>query len=202
MLVHKSPYFDTFRCIASACPDSCCKDWDVQVDDTSAALYRSLSGPLGDRLREVLHTEEGETVMSIIDGRCPMWRQDGLCRIHSELGEEALCPEFSAVRTPPLVITTTETITATALNTNSAVTTALTATVTISTEIMPTAIIITTTATTIAKTAIANTITPISNHAHTALYEKKHSLNPSPSQKQAALTYPWASPRSSPACLK
>ena len=29
--------------------------------------------------------------MTIIDGRCPMWRQDGLCRIQAELGESALC---------------------------------------------------------------------------------------------------------------
>ena len=91
MILRKPAYFDRFRCIASACPDSCCKEWDVQVDDNSAARYRSLSGPLGDRLREVLHTEDGETVMTIIDGRCPMWRADGLCRIQAELGEQALC---------------------------------------------------------------------------------------------------------------
>ena len=29
--------------------------------------------------------------MTIIDGRCPMWRADGLCRIQAELGEAALC---------------------------------------------------------------------------------------------------------------
>ena len=63
----------------------------MQVDDASAAYYRTLSGPLGDRLREVLCDEDGETVMTIMDGRCPMWRQDGLCRIQAELGEEALC---------------------------------------------------------------------------------------------------------------
>ncbi len=63
----------------------------MQVDDASAAYYRSLPGALGDRLREVLHTEDGETVMTITDGRCPMWRADGLCRIQAELGEEALC---------------------------------------------------------------------------------------------------------------
>ena len=91
MLITKPDYFDKFRCIAGNCPDSCCKEWDVQVDDASAAYYRSLSGPLGDRLREVLHTEDGETVMTIIDGRCPMWRTDGLCRIQAELGEAALC---------------------------------------------------------------------------------------------------------------
>ena len=91
MLISKPYYFDSFRCIAGACPDSCCKEWDVQVDDTSAAYYRSLSGPLGDRLREVLSDEDGETVMTITEGRCPMWRDDGLCRIQAELGEEGLC---------------------------------------------------------------------------------------------------------------
>ena len=91
MLIAKPDYFDRFRCIAGDCPDSCCKEWDVQVDEVSASFYRSLSGDLGDRLREVLHTEDGETVMTIIDGRCPMWRTDGLCRIQAELGEAALC---------------------------------------------------------------------------------------------------------------
>ena len=91
MLITKPDYYDRFRCIAGLCPDSCCKEWDVQVDPESAAVYRSLSGPLGDRLREVLQDEDGETVMTIIDGRCPMWRQDGLCRIQAELGESALC---------------------------------------------------------------------------------------------------------------
>lgn len=91
MQIFKSAYFDRFRCIAAACPDSCCKEWDVQVDETSAACYRALPGTLGDRLREVLREENGETVMTIIDGRCPMWREDGLCRIQAELGESALC---------------------------------------------------------------------------------------------------------------
>ena len=91
MYLSKPDYFDKFHCIAGACPDSCCKEWDVQVDKTAAANYRSLSGPLGDRLREVLYEEEGETYLSIVDRRCPMWREDGLCRIQAELGEQALC---------------------------------------------------------------------------------------------------------------
>ena len=91
MLITKPAYFDRFRCLAGACPDSCCKEWAVQVDEASAAYYRSLPGKLGDRLRSVLRTEDGETVMTIEDGRCPMWRRDGLCRIQAELGEAALC---------------------------------------------------------------------------------------------------------------
>ena len=91
MRITKPAYFDSFRCIASDCPDSCCKEWDVQVDEDKAEFYRNLPGDLGDRLREVLKDEDGETVMTIIDRRCPMWRQDGLCRIQAELGHEALC---------------------------------------------------------------------------------------------------------------
>ena len=91
MLITKPDYFDGFQCIAGDCPDSCCKEWDVQVDPVSAELYRSLPGDLGNRLREVLVEEDGGTVMTIIDGRCPMWRNDGLCRIQAELGESALC---------------------------------------------------------------------------------------------------------------
>ena len=91
MQITKPSYFDSFRCIAARCPDSCCKEWDVQVDHNSAAYYRSLPGPLGDRLREVLYEEEDQVYMAITQGRCPMWRLDGLCRIQAELGEGALC---------------------------------------------------------------------------------------------------------------
>ena len=91
MRITKPSYFDTFRCIAGSCPDSCCKEWSVQVDPEAAAYYRSLPGALGDRLRQVLVEEDGGTVMTIENRRCPMWRNDGLCRIQAELGEQALC---------------------------------------------------------------------------------------------------------------
>lgn len=91
MLISKPNYFDTFHCVASACSDSCCKEWDVQVDPNTAKAYRILPGALGERLRDVLYDEDGETYIRIEQRRCPMWREDGLCRIQAELGEEALC---------------------------------------------------------------------------------------------------------------
>lgn len=91
MLITKPDYFDRFRCAAGKCPDSCCKEWEVQVDTAAAEYYRALPGSLGDRLRDLLRTEDGKTFMTIQDGRCPMWRADGLCRIQAELGEDALC---------------------------------------------------------------------------------------------------------------
>ncbi len=91
MKITKPSYFDAFQCLASACPDSCCKEWDVQVDEKSAAYYQALPGPLGDRLRQVMYTEDGEVYLAIENRRCPMWRTDGLCRIQAELGHDALC---------------------------------------------------------------------------------------------------------------
>ena len=92
MKIIKPDYYDTFRCLASACPDSCCKEWAVQVDPESAARYRELPGALGDHLRSVMAEEDSDTVLTLSpDGRCPMWRQDGLCRIQAQMGEEYLC---------------------------------------------------------------------------------------------------------------
>lgn len=91
MKILKPDYYDDFTCLAGACPDSCCKDWAVDVDPDSARRYLSLEGPLGDALRAVLTEEDGTYSMEIIGGRCPMWREDGLCKIQAQLGHDALC---------------------------------------------------------------------------------------------------------------
>lgn len=94
-------YYHRFRCIASACPDSCCKEWEVDVDEDTAAYYRTLPGDLGDKLRTCLRDTEDGTVMTIESGRCPMWQADGLCRIQAQLGHDALCrvcQEFPRLR--------------------------------------------------------------------------------------------------------
>ena len=91
MEVFYPKYYETFACIAAACPNSCCKEWGVDVDPQSSAFYRQLPGDLGDRLRKVMQDTEDGTIMAIENGRCPMWRADGLCRIQAELGHDALC---------------------------------------------------------------------------------------------------------------
>ena len=84
-------YYDTFSCIADRCPDSCCHEWEVQVDAASAARYRAMEGQLGDALRTYLYDEDGAVYLRNIHDRCPMWRSDGLCRIQAEKGHDALC---------------------------------------------------------------------------------------------------------------
>ena len=96
MEIRYPAYYDTFRCLAGACPDSCCKEWAVAIDPEAEAKYRVLSGPLGDALRAAMYQEDGDTILKLTeDRRCPMWRQDGLCRIQAQLGEEGLCQTCS-----------------------------------------------------------------------------------------------------------
>ncbi len=94
-------YYGRFHCIAGDCPDSCCKEWEVDIDPETAARYCALPGDLGVRLRQVLREEDGGVCMTIENGRCPMWREDGLCRVQAELGHEALsktCRDFPRLR--------------------------------------------------------------------------------------------------------
>lgn len=91
MILRYPSYYHDFSCIAGACPDSCCHEWDVQVDAGSAEIWRSWQGSLGDDLRKYLYEEDGEAYLRNENGRCPMWRMDGLCRIQAERGHEALC---------------------------------------------------------------------------------------------------------------
>ena len=101
MEVFYPKYYEKFACIAARCPDSCCKEWSVDVDSEAAAFYQELPSPLGERLRQVLQDTENGIVMAIENGRCPMWRTDGLCQIQAELGHDALCKvcrEFPRIR--------------------------------------------------------------------------------------------------------
>ena len=41
MIITKPDYYDRFRCAGGSCPDSCCQSWEVDVDEASAARYRS-----------------------------------------------------------------------------------------------------------------------------------------------------------------
>ena len=76
-------WYDQFHCLAGACPDTCCQDWEVPVDPDTAALYRSLPGEMGEALRSVLvPDEEGEPCLQLRGGKCPMLEKDGLCRVY------------------------------------------------------------------------------------------------------------------------
>ena len=85
-------FYRAFACKASFCRHSCCRGWEIDVDEESAAYYRALPGKLGDDLRAALVEEAGVWHFRLTDDeRCPFLRPDGLCRLIRELGEQALC---------------------------------------------------------------------------------------------------------------
>lgn len=40
-------FFDEFACKASACNNTCCQKWEIDIDDDTKALYEALPGELG-----------------------------------------------------------------------------------------------------------------------------------------------------------
>jgi lysine-N-methylase len=96
-------YADRFRCIGSACEDTCCQGWNVPIDRPAWEKYRDLpEGPLPDLIRASLlrkpetAAEPGaaKPVFAIIRmnaaNECPMLTADHLCRVQAELGESLL----------------------------------------------------------------------------------------------------------------
>ncbi len=84
-------YFDDFHCIASECVHSCCIGWEIDIDSDSAERFSKIGGKLGEKLRRNI-SYEGEPHF-ILDKMecCPFLKEDGLCELIIELGEDSLC---------------------------------------------------------------------------------------------------------------
>ena len=88
MILRVPAFYDSFRCIAGNCTDSCCIGWEIDIDDKSARRFASVRGDFGDTLRQ--NIENGHFKLREGD-RCPFLRQDGLCDMICHLGEDSLC---------------------------------------------------------------------------------------------------------------
>ncbi len=85
-------YYKNFKCVAAECPDSCCKDWDVVVDDDSQAFYETVKGDFGKKLKNLTAVDgDGDRIFVSQNGKCPFWNSQKLCDIFTNLGEEHLC---------------------------------------------------------------------------------------------------------------
>lgn len=92
MWIRRPHYYSAFQCLAGACPDTCCASWDIVIDEDHLAVYRSLPGPLGERIRGAITVDgEGDSCFSVAGGRCPLLTEERLCTIQLELGEAQVC---------------------------------------------------------------------------------------------------------------
>lgn len=80
-----------FKCKADKCKHSCCKGWEIDIDEDSLLYYKSLDTKLGNEIRQNIHEGEDTFFKLTDDKKCPFLKDDGLCKIIEELGEDALC---------------------------------------------------------------------------------------------------------------
>lgn len=88
MILRKPDFYDSFRCIASQCSDTCCVGWEIDVDKASLERYRKVNGDFGAKLME--NIADGHFKLLPHD-RCPFLTGENLCEIYRNLGEGALC---------------------------------------------------------------------------------------------------------------
>ena len=81
-------YFNEFACIGGACEDNCCIGWEVDIDDESLEVYKSVGGEFGDKLRRCMNDENSFTLKN---NRCPFLNDKNLCDIFINIGEDKLC---------------------------------------------------------------------------------------------------------------
>ena len=92
-LRHLQPdFYESFRCRASACRHSCCRGWEIDIDENTLELYRGLRGEWREKMdAAVVCDDSGAHFRLTKDERCPFLQQDGLCELICAFGEDALC---------------------------------------------------------------------------------------------------------------
>lgn len=88
MILRKPDFYNSFKCIAGRCSDTCCVGWEIDIDEASQDSYRKVAGAFGDKLRQ--NIEDGHFKLLPHD-RCPFLDKGNLCEIYTHLGEGALC---------------------------------------------------------------------------------------------------------------
>lgn len=83
-------YYKKFSCTGSACPDTCCAGWQIQIDPASLKRYRRAEGPIGNRLRNEINWRKRS--FRQYKGRCAFLNDENLCDLYLEGGgERAFC---------------------------------------------------------------------------------------------------------------
>ena len=111
MLPRFSAHAERFRCIGTACEDTCCRGWNVPIDRTTYKKYQHMpAGPLRTLICESIEENVELAGLGTGDGsparggddavfaqirmnsanQCPLLSREWLCRIHRALGRRCL----------------------------------------------------------------------------------------------------------------
>lgn len=97
MKVLKPFYYDKFKCTANECVDNCCSNWKIEIDKKTYKKYKKLKGQLGKKINNNISRNRNNAnylqygKINLKNNKCSLLSEDGLCTIHSKLGENYLC---------------------------------------------------------------------------------------------------------------
>ena len=93
MFTIKPDFYDSFKCIADKCTDSCCIGWEIDVDDVALEKYNKINTDFGEEIcSQIIKSEDGSSCFSLCENeRCPFLNKKNLCDIIINCGEDYLC---------------------------------------------------------------------------------------------------------------
>lgn len=93
----KPSFYNDFKCIADKCEIICCENWKILIDKKTYKKYMNLKGDIKkDIKKNIKINKEHESTWDYAvvklnnKKRCSLLNEQGLCRIHAELGEDML----------------------------------------------------------------------------------------------------------------
>lgn len=84
-------FYDSFVCTAAKCTDNCCIGWEIDIDEKAMERFKKVTGGFGERLRSAIHESDPPTFALAEGDRCALLREDGLCELILNCGEDILC---------------------------------------------------------------------------------------------------------------
>lgn len=89
MKYRTASFYKKFHCIGGICEDSCCENWEIDLDEISLKRYMKEKGDFGKRLKDNTNVKEKQFILN--GTRCPFLNEENLCDIYIEMGENCLC---------------------------------------------------------------------------------------------------------------
>lgn len=83
--------YNDFKCIADACPNTCCVNWQIIIDIETYIKMINKENELKMPAKEWLKEENGIIYVKHHNQKCPMLTKNNLCNVVLKLGPQYLC---------------------------------------------------------------------------------------------------------------
>jgi len=95
--IYEINWLDKFKCLGGKCPNTCCKNWIITVDDDCYKAIESRSGFKRTLLKLLVgHRKDGLLYLRKCNETCPFYTKEGLCG-HQVRDEMDLMPRICRV---------------------------------------------------------------------------------------------------------